>query len=178
MPSSLLPLAFGGVLALHSCGAIRTVFRTVRTGKKPFPTFCALLGGEVGKEGGFQLLVHWKYRGTKPLADQRIGNALGADTFLTIVQGNTKAIVVVAAFVHQPTHLSVLLVVHYRNGFTVFQGLLPPCNRVLCSNAAIYGWQLGRCDEQWKYQCPLPRQSPDISFPPQSGLSDNEAAWE
>ena len=125
-PSSLLPLAFGGVAALHSCSTIRTVFRTVRTGKKPFPAYCALLGIEVGKESGFQLPIHWQYRGTKPLADQRVGNALGADTFLTIVQGDTKAIVVVAAFVHQPTHLSVLLVVQYRNGFTVFQGLLPP----------------------------------------------------
>ena len=125
-PSSLLPLAFGGVVALHSHSAIRTVFRAVRTGNEPFPAFCTLLGGEVGKEGGFQLLVHWQYRGTKPLADQRVGNTLDADTFLSIVQGDTKAIVVVAAFVHQPTHLSVLLVVHYRNGFTVFQGLLPP----------------------------------------------------
>lgn len=122
----LFPLAFGGIVALHSHSAIRTVFRAVRTGNEPFPAFCTLLGGEVGKEGGFQLLVHWQYRGTKPLADQRIGNALGADTFLTIVQGDTKAIVVVAAYVHQSTHLSVLLVVHYRNGFTVFQGLLPP----------------------------------------------------
>ena len=125
-PSSLLPLAFGGVAALHSCGAIRTVFRTVRTGNEPFPTFCALLGAEVGKESGFQLPIHWQYRGTKPLADQRVGNALDTDTFLPIVQGNTKAIVVVAAFVHHSTHLSVLLVVHYRNGFTVFQGLLTP----------------------------------------------------
>ena len=125
-PSSLLPLAFGGVAALHSCGAIRTVFRTVRTGKEPFPAFCTLLGAEVGKESGFQYLIHWQYRGTKPLADQRVGNTLDADTFLPIVQGNTKAIIVVAAFVYQPTHLSVLLVVHYRNGFTVFQGLLPP----------------------------------------------------
>lgn len=124
--SPLFPLTSGGVAALHSCGAIRTIFRTVRTGKKPFPAYCALLGIEVGKESGFQLLVHWQYRGTKPLADQRIGNALGADTFLTIVQGNTKAIIVVAAFVYQSSHPPVLLVVHYRNGFTVSQGLLPP----------------------------------------------------
>ena len=124
--SPLFPLTAGGVAALHSCGAIRAVFRTVRTGNESFTAFCALLGAEVGKESGFQLPIHWQYRGTKPLADQRIGNALGADTFLTIVQGDTKAIVVVAAFVHQPTHLSVLLVVQYRNGFTVFQGLLPP----------------------------------------------------
>ena len=125
-PSSLLPLAFCGVAALHSCGAIQTVFRTVRTGNEPFPAYCALLGIEVGKESGFQLLIHWQYRGTKPLADQRIGNALGADTFLTIVQGNTKAIIVVAAFVYQSSHPPVLLVVHYRNGFTVSQRLLPP----------------------------------------------------
>lgn len=124
--SPLFPLTSGGVAALHSCGAIRTIFRTVRTGKKPFPAYCTLLGAEVGKESGFQILIHWQYRGTKPLADQRVGNTLDADTFLSIVQGNTKAIVVVAAFVYQPTHLSVLLVVHHRNGFTVFQGLLPP----------------------------------------------------
>lgn len=122
----LLPLAFGGVVALHSCGAIRAVFRTVRTGNESFPAYCTLLGAEVGKESGFQLLIHWQYRGTKPLADQRVGNTLDADTFLPIVQGNTKAIVVVAAFVYQPTHLSILLVVHHRNEFTVFQELLPP----------------------------------------------------
>ena len=122
----LLPFAFGGVVALHSHSAIRTVFRTVRTGNEPFPTFCALLGVEVGKESGFQLPIHWQYRGTKPLADQRVGNTLDADTFLPIVQGNTKAIIVVAAFVYQLTHPSVLLVVHYRDGFTVFQRLLPP----------------------------------------------------
>ena len=125
-PSSLLPLAFGGVVALHSHSAIRTVFRAVRTGNEPFPAFCTLLGGEVGKEGGFQLLVHWQYRGTKPLADQRVGNALDTDTFLPIVQGNTKAIIVVAAFVYQSSHPPVLLVVHYRNGFAVSQELLPP----------------------------------------------------
>lgn len=122
----LFPLAFGGVVALHSCGAIRTVFRAVRTGNKPFPAYCTLLGAELGKESGFQFLIHWQYRGTEPLADQRVGNTLDADTFLPIVQGNTKVIVVVAAFVHQTTHPSVLLVVHYRNGFAVFQGLLPP----------------------------------------------------
>lgn len=122
----LLPFAFGGVVALHSHSAIRTVFRTVRTGKKPFSTFCALLGAEVGKESGFQLLAHWQYRGTKPLADQRVGNALDTDTFLPIVQGNTKAIIVVAAFMYQSSHPPVLLVVHYRNGFTVSQELLPP----------------------------------------------------
>ena len=122
----LFPLAFGGIVALHSHSAIRTVFRAVRTAKKPFPAYCTLLGAEVGKESGFQILIHWQYRSTEPLADQRVGNTLDADTFLPIVQGNTKANVAVAAFVHQSTHLSVLLVVHYRNGFTVFQGLLPP----------------------------------------------------
>lgn len=70
MPSSLLPLAFGGVAALHSCGAIRTVFRTVRTGNEPFPTFCTLLGAEVGKESGFQFLIHGQYGSPEPLADQ------------------------------------------------------------------------------------------------------------
>ena len=124
--SPLFPLTSGGVAALHSCGAIRTVFRTVRTGKEPFPAHCTLLGAEVGKESGFQFLIHWQYCSTKPLADQRVGNTLDADTFLPIVQGNTKAIIVVAAFVYQTTHPSVLLVVHYRDGFTVFQRLLPP----------------------------------------------------
>lgn len=122
----LLPLALGSITTLHSCGAIRTVLRTVRTGKEPFPAFCALLDAELGKESDLQLLIHWQYRSSKPLADQRVGNTLDADTFLPIVQGNTKAIVVVAAFVYQPTHLSILLVVHHRNEFTVFQGLLSP----------------------------------------------------
>ena len=41
-----------------------------------------------------------------------VGNRLGTDTFLPIVQGDTVSVGVVAALMHQPPHFAVLAVIH------------------------------------------------------------------
>ena len=45
----------------------------------------------------FQRLVLWQYRPAEPLAADGIGNRLWADTFLTIVQQQAVAVIVVTA---------------------------------------------------------------------------------
>ncbi|EDS72184.1 hypothetical protein ANASTE_01894 [Anaerofustis stercorihominis DSM 17244] len=63
----------------------------------------------------FQRLIQRQDSTAEPFAEKRIGNTLNADTFLSIVQCNTVAAVIVAAFRYQLTHPSVLRIVHNRN---------------------------------------------------------------
>ncbi len=63
------------------------------------------------EQGGAQASVQRQDGDAKPLADQRVGNALRADTFLTIVQKQTIPAIVVTAAMYQPPGGAVLLVV-------------------------------------------------------------------
>ena len=64
------------------------------------------------KQSGAQASVQGQDGGTEPFADQRIGDALRADTFLAVVQEQTVPAIVVAAAMYQPPGGAVLLVVH------------------------------------------------------------------
>ena len=96
------------------CGTGGAVERVVPgRGKQP-PTFpTAPPSGRGGREQcGTQVSVQGKDSGTKPFADQRVGDALRADTFFAIVQEQAVSAIVVAALMHQPPGRSVLLIGH------------------------------------------------------------------
>ena len=108
----LFPLACSGAFALHGSGAVRAVFGAVGAGEKPCAAYAAPFPVQPVKQVGFQLLVLRQYRRSKPAAQQRIGNTLDADTFLSIVQRKAVPGIVVAAGMYQPPHFAILPVVH------------------------------------------------------------------
>ena len=81
------PLAFGLLTASHPFGAGRAVFGTVRLRLERGPTLAAAFHFiPVFDDFGVQGNVQWEDGCLKPPAQQRIGNALYANTFLAIVQ--------------------------------------------------------------------------------------------
>ena len=48
-----------------------------------------------------------------------VGNRLGTDTFLPIVQGDTVSVDVVTALMHQPPRSAILAVIHDRDRFSL-----------------------------------------------------------
>ena len=111
----LLPLAFSGLDSLDGSTAVRAVFRPIGARKKQTAAHSTPLCSQPVIQGGFQLPVHWQYRITEPLAQQRIGNALNTDAFLPIIQCKAVAGIVVAAAMYHPPHFAELLVVHHRD---------------------------------------------------------------
>lgn len=111
------PLAFRLFLPAYLDGAVRAVFGAVGTGPEQCPAYGAPFRVQPVKQGSFQFLVQWQHRRPEPSAQQGVGNALDTDTFLTIVQRNAVAAVIITALMHQPPRAPVLLVVHDGNGF-------------------------------------------------------------
>ena len=78
----LFPLALCGLCPLHANGAVGTVFRPVRfrqivaTAEDAFFSICPV------EQGSAQASVQWQNSGAEPFADQRVCDALRADTFL------------------------------------------------------------------------------------------------
>jgi len=91
------------------------VFRPVGTGKKWLAADLTSFHILPEQQRRFQRLVQRENSNAKPFAQQGIGNALHADTFLSIVQRDTVAVVIVAAFMYQLSRPAVLLVVHDRH---------------------------------------------------------------
>ena len=95
------PAAFpvAGVLLppMYPSGAGFTVFRPVGTGDESRPAFGAPLHAGAAENLRFQRLVLRQHRPAEPLAADGIGNRLGADTFLPIVQQQAVAVLIVAA---------------------------------------------------------------------------------
>lgn len=82
---------------MYPSGAGFAVFRPVGTGDESRPALGAPLHADAAEYLRFQRLVLWQYRPAEPLAADGIGNRLWADTFLTIVQQQAVAVIVVAA---------------------------------------------------------------------------------
>ena len=81
------PLALGLLTASHPFGAGRAVFGPVRLRLERGPTLAAAFHFiPVFDDFGVQGSVQWEDGCLKPPAQQRIGNALYANTFLAIVQ--------------------------------------------------------------------------------------------
>ena len=81
------PLPFGFFLPAHPHRAIRAVFGPVGLRRKHGPAYGAAFHlvpafADLGVQGR----VQWEDGNLKPPAQQRIGNALYANTFLAIVQ--------------------------------------------------------------------------------------------
>ena len=93
------PLPVTGVLLppMYPSGAGFAVFRPVGTGDESRPALGAPLHADAAEYLRFQRLVLWQYRPAEPLAADGIGNRLWADTFLTIVQQQAVAVIVVTA---------------------------------------------------------------------------------
>ena len=93
-------------------GTVRAVFRPigfrqiVTSAENAFLSVCPV------EQGGAQASVQRQDGGAEPFADQRVGDTLRADTFLTIVQEQTVPTIVVTATMYQPPGGAVLLVVH------------------------------------------------------------------
>ena len=111
----LFPLALCGLCPLHANGAVGTVFRPigfrqiVAAAENTFPPVRPV------KQGGAQTSVQGQDGGAEPFADQRVGDALRADTFLAIVQKQTVPAVIIAAAMYQPAGGTILLIVHVDN---------------------------------------------------------------
>ena len=90
----------------------RAVFRPVRFRQIVAAAENAFLPVRPVKQGGAQTSVQGQDGGAEPLADQRVCDALRADTFLAVVQQQTISTIVVAAAMNQPAGGAVLLVVH------------------------------------------------------------------
>ena len=82
---------------MYSFGAGFTVYRPVGTGDKSRPALHAPLHAGAAEYLRFQRLVLWQHRPAEPLAADGIGDRLGADTFLPIVQQQAVAVLIVAA---------------------------------------------------------------------------------
>ena len=81
------PLVLGLLTASHPFGAGRAVFGPVRLRLERGPTLAAAFHFiPVFDDFGVQSSVQWEDGCLKPPAQQRIGNALYANTFLAIVQ--------------------------------------------------------------------------------------------
>ena len=91
------PLSFCLFAAAHPFGAGWAVFGPVGFWDVPATAQDALFSFPAVEQGGAQAFVQRQHSRPKPAADQRIGNALRADTFLPIVQQKAVSIVVVAA---------------------------------------------------------------------------------
>ena len=81
------------------------------------PTFPAapLSDGGLREQRGAQANVQGKDGGAEPFTNQRVGDALWANTFLAIVQEQAVPAIVVAALPHQSPGGSVLLIGHARD---------------------------------------------------------------
>ena len=96
------------------CGTSRAIECVVPgRGKRP-PTLPATPPSDRGRreQCGAQAGVQGKNGGAEPFTDQRVGDALRADTFFAIVQEQAVSAIVVAALMHQPPGRSVLLIGH------------------------------------------------------------------
>ena len=96
-------------------GTLRAVFRPVGIGEKVSATDGTGLHAVTVQQGSAQASIQGKDGGVEPLTDQRVGDALRADTFLAIVQEQTVPAVIITAAMYQPPGGAVLLVVHVDN---------------------------------------------------------------
>lgn len=96
-----IPAAFpvAGVLLppMYPSGAGFTVFRPVGAWDESCPAFGAPLHAGAAEYLRFQRLVLRQHRPAEPLAADGIGDGLGADAFLSIVQQQAVAVFIVAA---------------------------------------------------------------------------------
>ena len=89
--------ALGCLSAGNALPAIRAVFDAIRGGRKERAALGTLLFVLGVVKFRKEQLIKGKYGNPKPLAKQRIGNELRADTFLPVVKQNTVSAVAVAA---------------------------------------------------------------------------------
>jgi hypothetical protein len=90
----------------------RTVFRPVGFWHKVAAADGTGLHAVTVEQSSAQASVQRQDGGTKPFADQRVGDTLRADTFLTIVQKQAAPAVIIAAAMYQSPGCAVLLIIH------------------------------------------------------------------
>ena len=110
-----LSLPFSLFLPAHPHRAIGAVFGPVGLRSEHGPAHGAAFHfvpalADLGVKGRIQR----EDGGSKPPAQQRIGNALDAHTFLSIVQKQAVPVTIIAAFMRQLPGLAVLPVIHFR----------------------------------------------------------------
>jgi len=98
-----LPLLFG---------AVRAVFGSVRLGNVPAAAEDTFLHVLPVEQSGAQAFIQRQHSCPEPAADQRVGNALNANTFLPIVQQQTIPTVIVTAAMYQPLSGAILRIGH------------------------------------------------------------------
>ena len=109
------PLPFSLFLPARPHRTIRAIFGPVGLWCEHGPAYGAAFHlvpalADLGVQGRVQR----EDGGPKPPAQQRIGNALDAHTFLSIVQKQAVAVTVIAALMRQLPGLAVLPVIHSR----------------------------------------------------------------
>lgn len=97
---------------VYLCRTEFAIFRPVGAGKERLSADRAAFHIFPEQQRCFQRLVQREDSGAKPFAQQGVGNTLHTDTFLSIVQRNAAAVVIVAAFMYQLSCPAVLLVAH------------------------------------------------------------------
>ena len=114
-PVVSFPLPLGLFTAAHFLGAGGAVFRPVGLRREAGPALTAPLQIIVALcDLGTQNSVQREDSRPEPAAQQGVGNALNADTFLSVVQQEAVAAHIVAARPRQPPGLAVLRIVHLR----------------------------------------------------------------
>lgn len=99
---------------MYLCRTELAVFRPVGAGKERLAADSTVFHILPEQQRRFQRLVQREDSSAEPFAQQGVGNTLHTDTFLPIVQRNTVAIVIVAAFMYQLSCPAVLPVAHDR----------------------------------------------------------------
>jgi len=99
---------------VYLCRTEFAIFRPVGAGKVRLTADSTAFHILPEQQCRFQRFVQREDSSAEPFAQQGVGNTLHADTFLPIVQRNTVAIVIVAAFMYQLSCPAVLLVAHDR----------------------------------------------------------------
>ena len=91
---------------------VRAVFRPIGFRQIVTSAENAFLPVYPVEQGGAQSSVQWQDGGAEPFADQRICNALWANTFLAVIQEQTIPAIIITAAMYQSPGCAVLLVVH------------------------------------------------------------------
>ena len=131
-------LPFGLLLPAYPHRAIRAIFRPVGFRCKCSSAHGAPLHSVPALDDlGIQRPVQRENSGTKPPAQQRIGNALDAHTFLAVVQQEAVPVTVVAALMRQLPGLAVLRVIHSRYAYSSCACAFPGVTRKMLSTFCL-----------------------------------------
>ena len=110
--------------AVNDSGAGLAVFCPVGTGKKGLSADSAPFMFFPMKQSSHHRFIQRQDSGTEPVAQQRVGNALHANAFFSIVKGKAVPALIVAALMDQLSSSAVLGVGHHGDFLFDFYHLL------------------------------------------------------